>query len=148
MIDLDRGVTKRAHPAGVVVCMYKDDPGVYLDTSGKPLSEKIALEAGFPVDQYAKERQRRERVQAALAEINEEFGNVPVDHVVLSVSNYKVVHAGNGGFVLKDEDDTVLTPNAMDKNSAIKLARKMAANEKADVKKAKPDKDEDDGASA
>lgn len=140
-IDLDRGVTKRTHPSGVVVCMYKNNPGVYLDTSGREVSEKVAREAGFPVDQYAKEKERREKVAAALAEINEEYGNIPVDQVVMRVGSYSVVHAGNGEFVLHDDDGTSLTTKPMDKLAAIKLAKKMAANDTGE-------EDKEDGAQA
>lgn len=139
MIDLNRGVTKRFHSSGVAVCMYKDAPGVYLDTAGNELNDKIAAEAGFPVDAYAKERQRRDRMAAAMKEINEEFGNIPEGKPVFTVGNYSVVHKGGGSFVVQDEDNTVLTPVAMEKSKAIQLARKMAANEKVDEPKPKPE---------
>lgn len=129
MIDLDRGVTKRIHPHGFGVCMYKDDPGVYYDTSGNKVADEVAKEAGFPVDGYAKERQRREKLAKAMAEINAEFGNIPVGEVISKVGGYAVKHVGGGGFVLVDPDGNTLTKQPMDKNAAIKLARKMAASE-------------------
>ncbi len=62
-IDLDRGVTQRKHSRGFFVSMYKDDPGVYFLEDGSPCDEKLAAEAGFPIDDHYRERRTNDALK-------------------------------------------------------------------------------------
>lgn len=140
MIDLNRGVTKRIHPDGFAVCMYKDDPGVYYDSTGTPLSMEVAKEARFPVEQYARARERLAKAKAALEAIAMEYGEIPVGHVIETSGDYAVVHAGEGQFHVCDKDTNRLT-KAMDREAAVRLVRRMAASEAAAPQKPNPSKE-------
>lgn len=129
MIDVNRGVTKRRHPKGFAVCMYKDEPGAYFDKSGRELSSEIAGEAGFPVAQYAKERARRARLAEVLDEVNAEFGQLAQGAVVSEQNGFKVVYGGNGTFFIADPDGKPMDTPAMSKAEAVKLVRKLAKGE-------------------
>lgn len=107
-IDVDRGVTMRqivrfdrdnphkfdADPSygGMIVYMYKDDPGKYYDVHGKPLPEGIAKKAGFPVDRLAKMRKKREAMEAFEQKLKTELATEMDEEVVLAeAGDWKVV---------------------------------------------------------
>ncbi|MGI9297767.1 MAG: hypothetical protein ACR2QC_07705 [Gammaproteobacteria bacterium] len=72
-LDLDRGVTKRQHPNGMQICMYKDDPGVFMDVNGGRIASELADGAGFPVAALKVERIKMQRFAEARAKIEREF---------------------------------------------------------------------------
>lgn len=57
-IDMNRGVMYCTHPSAVTfrIFMYLDTPGEYLDGHGRPVPERLASEAGFPVERFRKQR--------------------------------------------------------------------------------------------
>ena len=65
-IDLNRGVSIRGcdKPTCFQVFMYKDEPGVYLNVYGNPVSDEIAEEAGFNVKELGKAKALKERMAA------------------------------------------------------------------------------------
>lgn len=107
-IDVDRGVTMRqivrfdkdnphkfeadATYGGMIVYMYKDDPGKYYDVHGKPLPEGIAKKAGFPVDRHAKMRKKREAMEAFEQKLRQELAAEMDEEVILAeAGDWKVV---------------------------------------------------------
>lgn len=78
-IDVDRGVMMRqtvkfdkdnpnkfmpdARYGGIVVYMYKDEPGEYYDVHGNKLPEGVAKLAGFETGKYAKLKAKRRAMQ-------------------------------------------------------------------------------------
>lgn len=80
MIDLNRGVSKRTvktKNGDLQVCMYKDQPGVYLDEQGNEYPPESALrfakKAGFDVEEMEKLRVRNEKMAEAQARIDDEL---------------------------------------------------------------------------
>lgn len=99
-IDVDRGVTLRQivkfddkNPnkyipdpsyGGMFVYMYKDEPGKYYDVHGRPLPEGIAKRAGFPVEQLAKQRHKREVLKTIEDRLSIELALELGEEVILS----------------------------------------------------------------
>lgn len=84
MIDLNRGVSKRSvyTKNGILqVCMYKDQPGVYLNERGEEYppeqAARYAKKAGFDVEEMEKLRQRNEKLAEARLRIDEEMALEP-----------------------------------------------------------------------
>lgn len=124
-VDLDRGVSMRIVPlsstapiAGMAVCMYKDDPGVYYAKNGIPVSTEWAALAGFDVEDDLKERSRRARRAAALAEIDKEFHVVPEGEIVEDGDDFQIVHMGRGWFDVLDTDGKRMNEGRLRRDAA------------------------------
>src|SRR5690349_12412479 len=91
--DLDRGISKRRHPAGFDVVMYKDDPGRYFNGHCVEVSEDVAKEASFPVDRHRLARIKKERMAAAKQTIEEELSvaDVPVRKIIVEQGGFQAV---------------------------------------------------------
>lgn len=129
-INYDRGVQKRKHTAsGVDVYMYFDEPGVYRNAYGHPVSEVLAKQAGFDTETLTKERIKRERMASAMAAIEAELGSdaqkATLD-VVLERGGYKVVHIGLGRHNVLDPDGNKLNSIQLPEQEAIKLVEHLA----------------------
>lgn len=122
-IDYDRGVQIYTHPLGNIdVYMYVDEPGVYLNAFGVEVSEEMAAQAGYPVEQLRKARQRKERMAQAMVLIEKELELVgQVRDVVKENKGFKVVHIGLERYHLEDPDGGVLTAAPVNKAQALKL---------------------------
>ncbi len=72
-IDVNRGVRIKRHPSMGLVYMYIDTPGVFLNTFGKEVPDKIASQAHFDVETLGKERIKRERMAEAMTAIEIEL---------------------------------------------------------------------------
>ena len=78
--DIGRPGTARKHaPTGSFVCMYTDDPGVYMNYSGHPVSEDQAAEAGYDVEANKLERKRQELRAKALSEVDAKMARIEQD---------------------------------------------------------------------
>ena len=127
-IDYDRGVIFMTHqPTGANVYMYTDTPGVYLNAFAKPVGDDMAREAGFPVEKYAKEKVRRERMAQAMEAIDSELSKVAEDeHQVLSdVKGFKVIDIGLGRHNVQDPDGNVLNSVPLSIEVANKLVERL-----------------------
>ena len=60
MIDKNRGCIRKSTPSGLIVYMYKDEPGVYLDAKGNPINEEVAAAARFDIVRGKREKRRLE----------------------------------------------------------------------------------------
>lgn len=121
MLDLDRGVTKRKHPNGFVVAMYKDAPGHFLDTHGRELTEDLAKQAGFDVDNLITERRKQEKMQEARAQIEREFESQSEEIERLldaRTEKYEVRHVGGGRYGIYDDEGNRLTQKPMTRDEA------------------------------
>ena len=131
-IDYDRGVTFSLHPTtGMNVYMYKNEPGIYRNAYGAVIPETLAKEAGFPVEKYAKERVRRERVAAAMGAIDEELkeADAQSQNVVVERNGFQVVEFGAGRHNVKDPDGNVLNTIPLTKEVAEKLLERLVPEE-------------------
>lgn len=121
MLDLDRGVTKRRHPNGFMVAMYKSEPGVFMDVHGKPLDEELARQAGFDVDTLVNERRKNEKMQEARAQIEKEFESQSEEIERLldaKTEQYAVRHVGGGRYGIYDDEGNRLTQKPMTREEA------------------------------
>lgn len=107
-IDLDRGVQIRNSIHGIAVYMYYDDPGVYLNAHGDPVSEDLAREAGYDIARLAREKTRRDAVKKAMGEINEQFSYVGDDEVTKERNGYQIVKSGDF-YTIRDPEGGILT---------------------------------------
>lgn len=128
-IDYDRGVIINNHQAsGMDVFMYVDTPGVYLNAHGTEVKESLAQEAGFPVERYARERLRRERMTKAMQAIDAELASIgTVREVIAENKGFKAVHIGLGRHRVEDPDGGMLTDQDLTKEQAELLLEKLVA---------------------
>ena len=124
-IDLDRGVIMRVVPtnsgnpmAGMTICMYADDPGVYLAPNSLPISPDWARLAGFEVDEDLKERKRIAARSAALAAVDKEFNVMPEGEIVQDDPDFQIVHMGRGWFDVLDAEGARMNDIRMRREAA------------------------------
>lgn len=132
VIDYDRGAIINVHPGtGMDVFMYADNPGHYLTAHGMPVPIEIAREAGYNVDQLAKERLRIERKAQAGAIIDKELSNDAntQEECVDVLNGFRLVSIGMGRHNVKDPDGNVLNAHPLPKESAERLFKVMADDE-------------------
>lgn len=131
-IDYDKGVLINTHPGtGMDVFMYVQQPGKYLTAHGKDVPDKIAAEAGYNVEQLAKERLRMERKAQASAIIDKELSDdaSTLEECVDNRNGFRLVSIGMGRHNVKDPDGNVLNSHPLPKESAEKLFDAMAGAE-------------------
>lgn len=137
-IDYDRGALIMTHPgSGMDVFMYVDSPGKYLNAHLNSVPDNIAKEAGYNVEQLAKERVRLDRKAQAGAIIDKELANdEDLEEVTVDNRNgFSLVSIGLGRHNVKDPDGNILNAHSLPKESAQKLFEAMAGEEvKADKK--------------
>jgi len=139
-IDDDRGVMKMRHQTGMLVSMYLDEPGVYLNDFGKPVPEDIAKQAGFDVERLGREKAKRARIAAAMADIEADLQLDPEtdeQKVLIERDGYKMIAAGQNMAMLVDEENNRLTPVPLPLVEAEQLLDSLApkTEEKADGSK-------------
>ncbi len=126
-VDLNRGVSIRVHGAtGIRVCMYKDEPGVYFDVNGAPITKlSMATEAGFDTERHERERKARMDTQAALAEIQRKYG-LEQGGVLMEAAGYKAVSREDGMFDIINPDGDKTNPRPLSGDEAEKLILMLA----------------------
>lgn len=127
-IDLDRGVTKRRHPSGFVVAMYKETPGHYFDVNEQPVAPEAARSAGFDVDALEKERLKQEKLQEARERIESQFSTTEADMERIlnaQAEHYAVKHVGSNLYAVFDPDGNQLTRGAMSENECRNLLKEL-----------------------
>lgn len=79
--DPDRGgiVRRSGGATGFDVCMYKDNPGVFIAKNGQPVSDDDARKAGFDLKRFKREARKNElmanaarKIEAQMAEASDE----------------------------------------------------------------------------
>lgn len=131
-IDYDEGVLIMAHPgSGMDVFMYVSKPGEYLTAHATPVSDQVAKEAGYNVEQLSKERLRMARKAQASAIIDKELADDTnmTEECVNSRNGFKLISIGLGRHNVTDPDDNVLNKFPLPKESAEKLFYAMAGDE-------------------
>ena len=112
-IDLDRGVLHRRTTTGVDVFMYYDTPGVFLNAYGAVVADSLAAEAGFDVERLSHDKRRRETMDAAMREIEEQYGSEAVREVKAERNGYKLIHVGLNRYNIEAPDESRLNPRPL-----------------------------------
>ncbi len=132
MIDRNRGVTIRTHAAtGMQVYMYKDTPGIYMNAHEEEVAEKLAAQAGYPVEILGKERDRKALIADEIAKINTAFG-VTEGKVVYEKGGFKVLGLGGDRFQVLSPEGNIMTDVAVTLKQAKKVVDAAAKAEEAD----------------
>lgn len=120
-IDYDRGVHIRGVDAiGLDVYMYVDSPGVYLNAHGSEVTEAIARQAGFPVDDHMKQRRLKERMASAMQKIKEEMDAQGEEkEVLITRDGFSVLGIGLDRYQVLSPEGDVLTKAPMSKAEAL-----------------------------
>ena len=132
-IDANRGVMIQRHPSMGLVYMYIDTPGVFLNTFGKEVPEKIARQAHFDVEELGKEKQKRERMAKAMTaiEIELELAITADEETILwERGGYRVVKLSHGKAYVFDDENNKLTPIAIPQEEAKLLLDHLVPEEK------------------
>lgn len=140
-IDVNRGVVSRLHlDTGVRVYMYYDKPGYYFDDHERPVAENFAAAAGFPVEEHAKDRYRRERMEAFNMELNKRLADAEENaekEVIAEKGEYKALAMAYGSAIVVDGSGLKVTPKPIPKEQALGLLDALVPTEIADDKPAK-----------
>lgn len=138
-IDIDRGVSirqivkfdeknpRKFEPdiayGGMVVYMYKDEPGIYYDAHGKKLPEHMAKLAGFEVGKLAKARMKKEAVAKFTQQMTDALAAEFGDEVVLKeAGDWKIVQMPmNRAKIVDKESGLAVTAVPMPVEDAYKL---------------------------
>lgn len=126
-IDLNRGVTIKTDPAtGARICMYKDQPGIFLNAHGTVVAETLAARCGFPVKDLLRARRKREALAQSAKEIEEEFEEkmaVKTKTKVIEESEdgYKVIQQPFGRHWVHGPDDKAINDRPLTKEEALHL---------------------------
>ena len=132
-IDANRGVMIQRHPSMGLVYMYIDTPGVYLNTFGKEIPEKVAAQAHFDVEELGKEKLKRERMAKAMTaiEIELELAITADEETILwERGGYRVVKLSHGKAYVFDDENNKLTPIAIPQEEAKLLLDHLVPEEK------------------
>ncbi len=135
-IDVNRGVMIQKHPSMGLVYMYIDEPGVFRNTFGKEVPEKVAKQAAFDVETLGKERIKRERMSEAMTaiEIELELAITADEETILwERGGYRVVKLSLGKAYLFDDENNKLTPIAIPQEEAKLLLDHLVPEEKEKV---------------
>ena len=127
-IDYNRGVHIMIHAGmGMDIFMYVDDPGVYFNAHGMPVVEELARQAGFPVDEYRKEREIRRRKSEAAEAIDAEFERQATEPVLHAErAGFKIMNMGVGRFKVYGPEGEELHKNYLPEDVAVGLLDKLA----------------------
>lgn len=110
-IDYDRGVEIRTHHlSGVDIFMYVDEPGVYLSAHGTQVSEQMARECGYPVDDQVRQRELKKKLKAAHDAIYQEMAQGEENSIVVCEKDgFQIVDIGLGRHQIMSPDGDKLT---------------------------------------
>lgn len=129
-IDLNRGVRKQIdQKSGIEVYMYKDSPGAYYDRSGNELDEKIAKRAGFDIESLKKRREKMEKMQEAIAKIEEEYGDAKRFYEKGGLKTLET-GPGTGKFKITDRDGNPMSEKEFSFKGAKDIIDSMASSPK------------------
>ncbi len=122
-IDLNRGVNIKTDPSsGASVYMYKDAPGVFLNAHGHMVADSLAARCGFLVKELKKQREKREALERATAEIEAEFESEKATKsekvIKESEDGYKIVQFAFGRCWVMGPDGDKLHPKPLTKQEA------------------------------
>jgi hypothetical protein len=127
IIDYNRGVSIRVDPSsGAKVYMYKDSPGVFLNAHGAEVADSLARRCGFDVTTLKREREKREAIGEAMADIEAQFESEKsrkVEKVVKEKEGYRVVDFGFGRHSVFGPEGEKLHDKYLNKQEALHLLK-------------------------
>lgn len=149
-IDVVRGVSVRKHFAsGMLVYMYIDQPGVYLNTFGDEVSEKIAAEAGFEVVQLGKAKKKADMVSRYMQEVEAQLEmDTGQQSVIAERAGYKVITNGQGMSRIIADDGSALNVMPIPDEQALALLDEILPDEKAEDPEPKIEKGAKNGSTS
>lgn len=126
-IDLDRGCIIRQHSSGIRIVMYADAPGDYFDERGMPISEAVALAAGFDVAELSKQKAKAKRLKAFHAQLEREYASEQdrIADAITAGGALRARHIGGGQYAIFDGDNQV-TKYALTKEGASELIEQLS----------------------
>jgi hypothetical protein len=87
------------------------EPGIYYNGAGQRVSDSMAAEAGFPVEQHQKERRKAEALAAAGAAIDAQYAGIEAkSEVIRERRGFKMIDIGMQRYTIHDPDGNNLTP--------------------------------------
>ncbi len=121
-IDLNRGVVHR-ETSGVEVYMYKDDPGVYLNAFGLPISEDLAKRAGFDIERFRRGHAFKDHMAKAEEQWKAQKGvaDEAAHETVIERAGWKVNHISLGRHHIYDPDGNRITTTMVTREEALDL---------------------------
>ncbi len=128
-INLNRGVTMRKEPAsGITVCMYKDQPGIFMDLKEKLLPTSFAKDAGFDIKALEKQKDYNKAIGEAQDSLSKEYSGVEEKEVLITEGPFEAKKAAHGtADVYRDGEK--MNVFAMKQNEAINLVKKLSEQE-------------------
>ncbi len=125
------GVIHRQGPGGIGVFMYNDDPGVFLNERGAPVSERFAEAAGFDVQSLGRQRRKKVAMEAAGKAVEAEFSqDAPNSYIIKERGEYRLVELAPGHFAIHfiepDGTGSPLSATAMPRKAAETLFDQLA----------------------
>lgn len=136
-VDLDRGVWSRTHPSlNMDIYMYVDDPGVYFNAHGHPVSKELAEAAGFDTEELDKKHKIKVALEKAHKDVLSQFGEAETK-VYAERNGFKVMDIGLGRFNVLGPEGELLNKSPIPKEQAELLLNHLAPKEadKAPAKK-------------
>lgn len=136
-IDVNRGVSIRRHKeSGMYVYMYKDEPGIYYNAFEVEISDNLARQAGFNVDEYAKKKLMREAMAKAQVEIARELEfALETKKVVEERNGYKIVDIGSERYFVESPEGQNLNPVPVPRAVAVSILDSMFPKPEPEVEK-------------
>ncbi len=120
---LNRGVEIRKHMGtGAEIYMVCKEPGIYYNGASQRVSDSMAAEAGFPVEQHQKERRKAEAMAAAHSAIEAQYAGVEAkSDVIKERRGFKMIDIGMDRYTIHDPDGNNLTPRYISPTIADKV---------------------------
>lgn len=131
-VDLNRGVTIRKDPkTGIRVCMYKDQPGIFMDIRGGVLPPAMAEKAGFDIDALKKQQHYNRELGDATSALSKKFEGVAEKEILLEIGEYRAIAGGKSkGDVYRGEHRMNTVP--MTRKQAVELVEQLSENNNAE----------------
>lgn len=128
-VDLNRGVTMKKEPeSGIRVCMYKDQPGVFLDMKGGILPESFAKKAGFDIKELDKQKKYNKALAGARDALNEEYSGIAEQEVLIEQGSFKAIAAAYGHADIFRDGEKMNTV-AIKAKEAVELVKQLSKQE-------------------
>ncbi len=128
-IDLNRGVTMKMEPdSGIRVCMYKDEPGVFLDLNGGILPPSFAKKAGFDIKELEKQKEYNKALDGAREALDDEYSGVATEEVLITEGSFKAIARAYGHADIYRNGEKMNTV-AIKSKEAIDLVKQLSKQE-------------------
>lgn len=111
-LDHPAGFTSRKHPSGMRIYAYADQPGGFVDEKGRPVSHKLAAEAGYDVAALILERDKNSRLAEFRRELDLEYSKKADELAAVAAlcgDGIEVKPLKQGGYEVRRDGDKVHT---------------------------------------